>query len=343
MSDVLGIDIGQNTVKVVSIGSNDSGKFFLNAIGEAKIPRVESVEKDNQKYITALSVSIKSLLSDLKVKEKKAVVDLPESEVVSRLVRLPPLKDSEIMDALRFEAETFVPYPLDDVSIDYEIIEKDESGRLTIFVIAARNQLINEQIKLFKLLGLELVALESPSVALKRVIKNSVKTVERIMVLDIGEKFSDIFCFNKGNVYFARSLPVGGESLTRSISLGLGLDMPSAEEYKKAYGIKEDELEGKIRAAVLPVFNSISDEVRKAMALFAEDSGGKQVELLVLSGGGANLPGVAEELTKILGVEVQVAQPFVNIDVSKTNSQFNLNTEGCRFSLAVGLSLRGML
>jgi len=343
MSDVLGIDIGQNSIKVVSIESDASGKFILNAIGETVIPRVESTGKDRQKYITSLAASIKSLLSDLKIKEKKIVVDLPENEVVSRLVRLPPLKDSEIMDALRFEAETFVPYPLDEVSIDYEIIEKDEAGRLTIFVITARNELIEEQIKLSKLLSLELVALESPSVALRRVIKNSIKTVERVMVLDIGEKFSDIFSFNKGNVYFARSLPIGGESLTRSISLGLGLDMPSAEEYKKAYGIKEDELEGKIRAAVLPVFNSISDEVRKAMALFTEDSGGKQVELLVLSGGGANLPGVAEELTKILGVEVQVAQPFVNIDVSKVNSQFNLNTEGCRFSLAVGLSLRGLI
>ncbi len=342
MSDVLGIDIGQNSIKVVSIGSDAAGKFILNAIGETTTPRVESAEKNRQKYITSLSTAIKSLLSDLKIKEKKAVVDLPENEVISRLVRLPPLKDSEIMDALRFEAETFVPYPLDEVSIDYEIIEKDESGRLTIFVIAARNELINEQVKLFKLLGMELVALESPSVALRRVIKNSVNTVERIMVLDIGEKFSDIFSFNKGNVYFARSLPIGGESLTRSISLGLGLDMPSAEEYKKAYGIKEDELEGKIRAVVLPVFSSISDEVRKAMALFTEDSGGKQVELLVLSGGGANVPGVAEELTKMLGIEVQVAQPFVNIDVSKINSQFNLNTEGCRFSLAVGLSLRGL-
>lgn len=343
MSDVLGIDIGQNTVKVVSITTDAAGKMVLTAVGETKIPKIESADKNRQKYLTSLADSIKSLLSELKIKGKKVVVDLPENEVVSRLVRLPPLKDSEIMDALRFEAETFVPYPLDEVSIDYEILEKDEVGRLTIFVITAKNELINEQVKLFKMLGLELVALESPSVALRRIVKNSLKTVERVMVLDIGEKFSDIFSFNKGNVYFARSLPVGGESLTRAISLGLGLDMSSAEEYKKAYGIKEDQLEGKIRNVVLPVFNSISDEVRKVMALFTEDSGGKQVELLVLSGGGANLPGLAEELTKTLGIEVQVAQPFVNIDVSKINSQYNLNTEGCRFSLAVGLSLRGLI
>jgi type IV pilus assembly protein PilM len=340
---LLGIDIGKQSIKVVSIDKDSSGKLFLEGIGETKTPIDDSSSKSRQKYLGVLADSIKSLLSDLRVKEKKVVVALPENEVVSRLVRLPPLKDSEIMDALKFEAETFVPYPLEQVSIDYEVIEKDDAGRLSVFVIAAKNDLIAEQVKLIKSLKMELVALESPAVALRRMIKNSVKTVERVIILDIGEKFSDIFNMNKGNMYFSRSLPVAGESLTRAISLGLGLDMPSAEEYKKAYGIKEEELEGKIRKVALPVFNSIVDEVRKAMTLFAEDSGGKVPELLVLSGGGANLPGMAEELTRNLGIEVQVVQPFVNIDVSRIKTQFNLNTEGCRFGLAVGLSLRGLL
>jgi type IV pilus assembly protein PilM len=343
MSDVIGIDIGQNTIKLVSILKDTSG-LVLETMGETKTPKMEvKTAEDKNKYFNEITEAIKVLLNDLKIKSKQVVVDLPESEVISRLVRLPPLKDSEILDALKFEAETFVPYPLEEVSIDYEIIEKDDAGRLTVFVIAAKNDLIQSYIKMFKTLGLELIALESPSVAFRRVVKNGIKTVERVIILDLGEKYSDIFNINKGNVYFARSLPVGGESLTRAVSLGLGLDMASAEEYKKAYGIREDQLEGKIRAVAMPVFNSIAEEVRKAMALFMEDSGGKPIDLLILSGGGANLPGMAEELTKLLGIEVQVIQPFVNIDVSKVQLSINLNTDGCRFSLAVGLALRGLV
>lgn len=78
------------------------------------------------------------------------------------------------------------------------------------------------------------------------------------------------------------------------------------------------------------------------MALFSE-SQGSPVGLLVLSGGGANLPGFAEELTKILGIEVQVIQPFLKIDTSRINPAFNINVEGCRFSLATGLALRGLV
>ena len=341
MSNVLGIDIGKNTIKLVSL-SNDASKVVLEVIGEVKNPETDDKKEIDDKYLSNVGGAIKSLLNDFKIKDKQVVVSLPESEVISRLVRLPPLKDNEIMDALRFEAETFVPYSLDSVSIDYEIIEKDDAGRLTIFVIAAKNEIINNYIKLFKSIGLELVALESPAIALRRVLKLGMPTIERVVVMDIGERFSDVFIINKDNVYFDRALSVGGESLTRAISLNLNLDMASAEEYKKAYGLRENELEGKIRAAILPVFNDISEELRKTLALFSEDIG-KQAEVLVLSGGGANLPGLAEELTKILGIEVQILQPFVNIDTTKIKSTVNLVTEGCKFSLAVGLSLRGLI
>jgi len=343
MSEIIGIDIGQNSVKIVSLSKIGDG-LALDALGEAKLPVVDiKTDEDRGKFLDDSEKIIKGLLDDLKIKPKQVVAGLPESEIISRLVRLPPLKESEIMDALKFEAETFVPYPLDEVSIDYEIIEKDDAGRLTIFVVAARNKLIQVYIKLFKSLGLELLALESSSIALRRTIKTNINTVERVMVVDLGERSSSIFNINKGNVYFSRSIMVGGESITRSISLGLSLDMASADEYKKAYGIKESELEGKIRSAVMPVFNNISEEIRKAMALFMEDSGGKKIELMILAGGGANLPGLAEELTKFFGVEVQVVQPFSKIDTSKTRTQFNLNIEGCRFALVTGLAMRGLV
>lgn len=340
---LLGIDVGQSTIKLVLI-SKDTGSLVLENMSEVKVPPMEvKTTEDRSKYFGEIAKIIKGVLTDLKIKEKRVVVDLPESEVISRLIRLPPLKDSEILDALKFEAETFVPYPLDEVSIDYDVVEKDDAGRLTVFVVAAKNELIQFLVKMFKTLGMELMALESPSIALGRVIKNSIKTVERVVAVDFGEKYTSIFNFNKGNVYFSRSIPVGGESLTRAVSLGLGLDMSSAEEYKKAYGIKENELEGKIRTATMPVLNTITEEIRKAMALFVEDSGGKAVELLILSGGGARLPGMAEELTKLMGVEVQIIQPFINIDVTKIKLPIDLNNDGSRFTLAVGLALRGMI
>ncbi len=343
MSNTIGLDIGVGSVKLVSVSKNSTGITTLDAIGETKTPLVDWTKPDKSgKSLLEVSNAIKILLSDLKIKPTQAVASLPEDEVVSRLIRLPPLKESEVRDALKFEAETFVPYPLDQVSIDYEVIEQDESGRLTVFAIAARNELISQYVKLFKLLGIDLLALESPAVAMRRVVVESVSATAGMLLIDMGEKYSDIVCINSGKVYFTRAMSVGGESLTRAISINLGLDMASAEEYKKAYGLKEMQLEGKIKNAITPVFSSMAEEIRRALASFREEQN-KAAELLVLSGGGANLPGLAEELTRILGVEVQVIQPFVKMDSTKIVLPIDLNAEGCRFSLAVGLAYRGII
>jgi type IV pilus assembly protein PilM len=342
MSNIIGIDIGVGSIKIVSISKGEK-KLVLEAIGEAKTPRVQWTKEDKTgKAIEEVAAAIKLLLSDLKIKATQAITSLPEDEVVSRLIRLPPLKESEVRDALKFEAETFVPYPLDQVSIDYEVVEQDDSGKLTVFAIAARNDLIQSYVKLFKTLNIDLIALESPAVAIRRAVAEAVSPTAAILLVDLGEKYSDIVSMNNGKVYFTRAMSVGGESLTRAISINLGLDMASAEEYKKAYGMKEMELEGKIKNAIQPVFASMAEEIRRALASFREEQN-KAAELLVLSGGGSNLPGLAEELAKVLGIEVQVIQPFVKMDASKIVVPIDLNTDGCRFSLAAGLALRGLV
>jgi len=343
MSDSFGIDVGVGTIKIVSIVKGGEKGLILDSIGETKTPRVEWFKGDHTgKAMQTMVDSIKKLMSDLKLRTRQVTACLPEDEIASRVVHLPPLKEGEIKDALAFEAETFVPYPLDQVSIDYEIVEKDDMGRLTIFAIAAKKDLIKAYMKLFKMAGLDLVALESPAVSMRRVLSASVGGEGGVMMVDMGEKYSDLICVKNGNICFTRSMSVGGESLTRAISINLGMDMASAEEYKKAYGMRAAELEGKIKSAIEPVFVSMADEIRKGMSFYTEEKGGK-IDLLVLSGGGANLPGLAEELTKLLGVEVQVIQPFLKIDTSKIKVPIDLNGEGCRFSLAIGLALRGLL
>jgi type IV pilus assembly protein PilM len=342
MKESYGIDIGMGSIKLVGI-EDENGSLRLKTLGETKNPVVDWVKGGiKSKSIETVAGAIKMLLSDMRIKPPQIVASLPEDEVISRLIHLPPLKDSEITEALRFEAETFVPYPLAEVSIDYEVVDRDDAGRLSVFAIAAKNEVIQIFVKLFKEIGVPLAALESPAIATRRVVSLNISDEKAVMVVDMGEKYSDLISFARGHVYFTRTMSVGGESLTRAISINLGLDMASAEEYKKAYGMKEMELEGKIKNSILPVFSSMSEEIRRGMVLYREEVG-RPVELLVLSGGGANMPGLAEELTRLLGVEVQMIQPLTKIDTTRIVMPINANSEGCRFSLAIGSALRGMV
>lgn len=342
MAQVFGVDVGVGSIKIVCL-AKDKDTVVLQNIGEAKTPRNDWLaDASNDKARQEVAEAIKRLMADIKLKGGQAVTCLPEDKIISRLVKLPPLKDDEIMDALRFEAETFVPYPLDQVSMDYEIVSTDDAGKMSVLVIASRNDLIKKYIGLFKSVGVDLMAIESPAIAMKRAVNFNVgNLVEGAIVIDMGEKYSDMVGIKDGEVYFTRSISVGGESLTRAISVNLGLDMPSAEEYKKVYGMKETELEGKIKNAISPVFVSMAEEIRKAMALFREEEN-RMINLLILSGGGANLPGLSQELNRILGVEVQVLQPFLKVDRSKLTLPFDLDSEGCRFTVAAGLAMRGV-
>lgn len=337
LKDFVGLDIGAGSIKLVGLEKSKEGTWFLKVMGETENKVGLPDEKGSN--VSELASLIKALVTDLKLKTRTVVVSLPEKDVVSRLVKLPPLKESEIQDALTFEAETFVPYPVSEALIDYSIVSRDEAGRMLIFAVAARKTLVVAYEKVFKKAGLELVAIESPAVAMNRVISSSVSSTGSVLLMDLGETTSDIVIARAGDIYLTRPVSVGGEALTRAISINLGLDMKSAEEYKKAYGMRASELEGKIKNALLPVFGSMAEEIRKAIIAYREEWG-KTIDLLVLSGGGANMPGLAEELTRVLGLEVQVIQPFLKVDSSGVIAPIDLTMEGCRFTLATGLAMR---
>jgi type IV pilus assembly protein PilM len=229
------------------------------------------------------------------------------------------------------------------VTIDYEVVSQDDFGKGTYFVVAVKNEVVENYLKLFKSAGLLLESVESSSLSLRRIINYNVEGKKVVMSLDIGEEFSNIMVMDEGNIYFSRMVPLGGQALTRAISVNLGLDAVSSEEYKKNYGMDERLFEGKVKNAVLPVFSNLVDEIRRAMAMYNEERH-KNIDLIVISGGGANMPGFASELNKNLSIEVQIIQPFLKIDVAQiAHMPVDINKEGSRFALAVGLGLRDMI
>lgn len=339
MVDYFGLDVGHANIRIAKLVKNGEG-LELTALGETKNPASnwEEVGKKGEEMVAS---AIKLLMSDLKLTTKQVVMSLGVDDVIARMVELPPLKDNEIKDALLFEAETFVPYPMDQVSLDYEVVGNDD-GKTQVFVVASKNTVIEQYIQLAKLAGLSPIALEPVPVALKRSMARLADPSKTVLLVDLGEKSTLLTTVYRGNVYMTRALPVGGESLTRAISLSLSLEMPSAEEYKKAYGLDEKQLEGKIKAALLPVTTSIFEEIRKAMVLFKEQYNGN-IDLIILSGGGAVLPELATELTKTLGVEAQIAQPFSKIVTSKLTLPFSLESSGNAYAMVIGLALREMV
>lgn len=158
------------------------------------------------------------------------------------------------------------------------------------------------------------------------------------MIIDFGAETTDIAIAKKGMLVFTRSLPTAGQAFTRAISSRLAIEASQAEEYKTAYGLAEKKLEGKVREAIVPVIDQVVDEIKKAIQFWQEKEK-EGIKSIILTGGSANLPEVTSFLTKSLGVELQVADPFAKL-IKDEAQVANLRQSTPLFAVAIGLAMK---
>ncbi|MDP3888664.1 MAG: type IV pilus assembly protein PilM [bacterium] len=333
---VFGLDIGSTSIKVVQL-ENDGGKFRLLSLGAAVAPS-PGFASEAESDLIAIATSIKKLCQETKISAKNVITALPEGEVFTRVIEMPQMREDELTDALPWEAEQLVPRPLSEVTLDWRIIDKGEAGnksaKMKVFLVAAPKGLIEKYIKVLGMAGLEPVAIETEMIAASRALISS--TATPTLLLDFGAKTTDVAIVQKGQVIFTRSIPTAGDAFTRSLSSGLSLEPGQAEQYKRAYGLSDKKLEGKIKEVLTPVVKIVSDEIRRAIQSWAEKEK-EPLGRLILTGGTANLPDVSAFLTHELNIEVQVADPFTQLI---TGQQFAGQIKGnaCLFAVAVGLA-----
>lgn len=310
-----GLDIGSALIKVAQLEQKGKDKF-LSRFGWAANP-LGVVDYKNPQHQQKLAEEIKKLLKDSKVEGNQAVVSLPESQIYTRILEMPSLSESELSSAISWEAEQYIPVSLEEVNLSWEVLEKAKasaSGKMLVFLVAAPKDLIDNQLKLLEKAGLEPVAIETNNIVLARALTAPDAI---ILGLDVGWKSTSIVIVDHDALVFTHSLPSGIEALTRSISEELSLDFYQAEEYRRSYGFDKQALEGKVAGAMSLVFNQIASEVRRAMDFYkTKHQGNKNINRLILSGGGALTPGISPQLTEQLNVEVSLIDPLAGLKYS---------------------------
>jgi type IV pilus assembly protein PilM len=159
------------------------------------------------------------------------------------------------------------------------------------------------------------------------------------MVVNIGAQTTDFSIIKSGVISFTRTLPTGGMSFTKVLAQDLALPPNQAEEYKKTYGLKEDQLEGKVARSLKPVFQVILEEIKRSIVFFQNKFPEEIVSTIILSGGSAKMPGIVESIVKEIGLETQVGNPWLRIE-RNPQKFLRIDEEGPMFVVAVGLAMR---
>lgn len=339
MNTLLGLDIGSHSIKAIELKKEKSAITLL-AGGVTRTP-IGALKSVNTEELESVAVSIKKLLKDTGIVSRSTNLALPESQVFTRVIDVPQLSSRELIQAIKWEAEQYIPLPLDQVNLDFSVLrDSKETGKPTmeVLLVAAPKVLIERYLTILEFAGVTTVGVETEIIATARSLMRTVPNVATMMIMSLGAQTTDFAILHNGVLAFTRSVSTGGEALSRALAQSLDFDLSQAEEFKKTYGLEQDKLEGKIVAAVKPIMDTIVGEIKRAINYYQERYPKERVEVILLSGGTARLPGIVVYLAQEVGIETQLANPWIDIKVDTRLSE--LTVQSTVFSVAVGLALR---
>lgn len=333
-----GLDIGSHSIKAVEL-SRAGEKYNLVAAGITSTPH-PGMTSEAEGDLGKIAEAIKKLLTDTKITTRQVNLTLPESQVFTRLIDLPPLTDQEVSSAIAWQAEPYIPIPIAEASIDYQIVARREPqgpnkpGGVQVLLVAAPKALIDKYVRVAGLSGLTVTSIETELLVLTRALA---PPEGASLIVDLGATSTDIAVVYNGRLMVSRSIATAGEALTRSLMTGLSLGRDQAENYKKSYGLTE-ELEGRVKQALEPATKIIAEEMKKAARYWTDELKGEQVRSAILSGGTAGLPELVPYLANLLGMEVSIADPF-----AKVTRDERLNKEFSAYALLYAIALGAAL
>ena len=338
---LVGLDIGSSSVKVVELKPTPKGlhQYHLVSLGmERLIPEaiVDGAIMDSGAVIN----TIHKVFDQSRIKTKNVATSLSGSSVIIRKISLPVMSDEELAESIHWEAEQYIPFAIEDVNLDYQVMERRGGDQTTMDVIlaAVKKDRINNYTSVISHAGRIPVVMDVDAFALQNAFEiNYPDELDKVLALiNVGASVANISIFQEGASVLWRDISFGGNQYTESIQKELNLSYEQAEELKKG-----GEVEGIPQESLLSILNSVSAnvvrEVQKTVDFFQAVS----LDKLIISGGSAKIRGLDQFLSEKLNTPVEMFNPFRNISYSpKEFDPEYLDEVAPIFGVAVGLALR---
>lgn len=340
---IFGFDLGTRTAKMIQLKPVGSNKMQVLGYGYANFPEeaiVEGIIVDPQEIAAALKPLMKEMTFG-KISANRIAASLPVAKVFTRVLELPHMNPTDLGQAVRLEAEQYIPVPLPDLYIDYETIEAG-SDRSEVLMVAAPRAIVDSYVKLFDLMGLEVALIDSSLSAATRAIVSATPLNKPTLVADIGSTAIDLTVHDKV-IRLTDTISMGGDTLTQQLMKDLGIPREQANEIKYKFGIGPSGLQPKVMASLGAPLNKMCAEMRRVMKYYQDRGSQKRkIEAIIVGGGSASMPGFLEYMAAQINVPVVVAEPWAGLELKhiKAVSKF----DAPMYTTAIGLArLEGKL
>ncbi len=341
---LLGLDISSTSVKLLEL-SRSGDRYRVEAYGVEPLPPNAVVEK-NISDPEGVGEAIKRLLSRSKASSRHAAVAVAGSAVITKVIEMQAgLSDSEMENQIEVEADQYIPYPLDEVAIDFETLGPSARGeeQVEVLLAACRRENVEMRQAALELGGLKAKVVDIEAYCMKRAFSSLVgpqlgdNADEMVVaILDIGATMTTLSVLSRDRSVYTREQLFGGKQLTEEIQRRYSMSMEEAGLAKKQGGLPDDYE----REVLKPFKEAVLQQVTRSLQFFFSSSQYDDVDAIVLAGGTSSIDGLAEMVEAKLGTRTLIANPFVNMSVAPKVQVDALANDAPAMMIACGLALR---
>lgn len=342
--NAFGLDLSDRSVKIAQLKKRN-GKMEIYAYGREDIP--EGLIEDGQiKDEERVVEFIKKALSNSKpnpIRSKFVIYSIPEPKGFIRVVKLPQMKEQDIGDAIRCEAEQLFPININESYIDWQVLPSNNSETIKVLVAMVSSQLVDSYSSVLKKAGLKPIAAEIESVAITRSLISSNRSAKPILVIDLGKDRTGFIIFKNPTVQFTASIPICGNSFNEVISKKLKISEEEADKVRKKCGLGLSDEYKNIYKIIQPSLYDMIKYINNLMDYYKEYfKSESDIAKIVICGGEARMAGMNSFLSLRIKKEVEKGNPWVNIISSEDKKIPPISRdESLVFVTVLGLAMRG--
>ena len=341
-SHVLGIDISSTTIKLIEL-SRSSEHYRIDAFAVVALPQDAVVEKTIAN-VEEVAAALRLAVAQAKTKTTLTCTAVPGSAVMSRTVPMPAgLGEDDLETQLTLEADQYVPYPLDEVAIDFDVQGETANNphQIDVLVAACRRESVDAQVEALELAGLTPKIVDVEGYALERVFKlmrvhHGISHDVIVAIADIGATVTTLSVFQEGRIIYTRDQLFGGKQLTDEIMRRYGLSLSEVSRAARKGDVSKDYESDVLR----PFLNGVAQQVARSLQFFFSSSDFNGVDSVILAGGVAAIEGLEDFVRKRLNTKVVVADPLAGMTTATAVNSIALDADAPAMMVAIGLALR---
>ncbi|MCR5865614.1 MAG: pilus assembly protein PilM [Aquincola tertiaricarbonis] len=340
----IGLDISSSSVKLVELGQNKSGDYVLERFASEPFEKGWITDGQIEKF-DEVAEAVRRVVAKSGSRTKQVVMAMPQSAVITKKIMLPAgLREEELEVQVESEANQYIPFSLDEVSLDFCVIGPSPTsmGDVEVLIAASRKDRVQDRQGLAEAAGLKPVVLDIESHASRLAMSRVIHALPNegkdalVALFEIGADVTSLKVLRDEEMLYDRDQAFGGSQLTQLISRQYGFSFEEAEQKKLSGDLPED-----YESTILNTFvDSLSQEIGRALQYFFTSTPHHKVHYVMLAGGTATLPGLKERVTDLTGFASMVVNPFDQMKLGSAVREAKVRREAPSYLTACGLAMR---